>query len=50
MRTGAKHSKIRNTGLLFEFVMRQITADVFEKSTKTVVVLFRAKETGLKPY
>tara|TARA_Y100000593_G_scaffold58984_1_gene109397 strand:- start:1184 stop:2062 length:879 start_codon:yes stop_codon:yes gene_type:complete len=29
-----KHSKIRNTGLLFEFLLRQITADVFNKNDK----------------
>ena len=38
MRTGAKHSKIRNTGLLFEFIMRQITADVFGKNAKSKIV------------
>tara|TARA_B100001250_G_scaffold251580_1_gene216258 strand:- start:730 stop:1614 length:885 start_codon:yes stop_codon:yes gene_type:complete len=27
-----KHSKIRNTGLLFEFLLRQITADLLDKS------------------
>ena len=26
-----KHSKVRNTGLLFEFLLRQITADVLVK-------------------
>ena len=26
-----KHSKVRNTGLLFEFLLRQITADVLNK-------------------
>ena len=31
----AKHSKIRNTGLLFEFILRQITADVFNKSSSS---------------
>ena len=30
-----KHSKIRNTGLLFEFLLRQITADVLNKKTKS---------------
>ena len=30
-----KHSKFRNTGLLFEFLMRQVTADVFEKKSKS---------------
>ena len=29
-----KHSKIRNTGLIFEFLLRQITADVLDKSEK----------------
>ena len=28
----AKHNKIRNTGLLFEFLLRQITSDVLNKS------------------
>ena len=28
-----KHSKIRNTGLLFEFLLRQITADVLNKQS-----------------
>lgn len=27
----SKHNKIRNTGLLFEFIMRQVTVDVLEK-------------------
>ena len=26
-----KHSKVRNTGLLFEFLLRQITSDVLNK-------------------
>ena len=30
-----KHSKIRNTGLLFEFLLRQITADVLNKKSKS---------------
>ena len=30
-----KHSKIRNTGLLFEFLLRQITADVLNKDEKS---------------
>ena len=30
-----KHNKIRNTGLLFEFLLRQITSDVL---TKTKIV------------
>ena len=37
----AKHSKIRNTGLLYEFLLRQITADVLEKekNSKAVFIL-----------
>ena len=31
MRSKVKHSKVRNTGLLFEFLLRQITADVLNK-------------------
>ena len=36
-----KHSKIRNTGLLFEFILRQITADVLDKRDegKAVTIL-----------
>ena len=30
-----KHSKIRNTGLLFEFLLRQITADILDKKNKS---------------
>tara|TARA_A100001201_G_scaffold75618_1_gene68377 strand:+ start:2949 stop:3830 length:882 start_codon:yes stop_codon:yes gene_type:complete len=30
-----KHSKIRNTGLLFEFLLRQITADVLNKNSNS---------------
>ena len=30
-----RHSKIRNTGLLFEFLLRQITADVLDKNEKS---------------
>ena len=33
-----KHSKIRNTGLLYEFLLRQITADVLEKDGKSHAV------------
>ena len=29
-----KHSKIRNTGLLFEILLRQVTADILDKRTK----------------
>ena len=35
-----KHSKIKNTGILFELLTRQITADVLAgKSTKTVSIV-----------
>ena len=30
-----KHSKVRNTGLLFEFLLRQITADVLDKKNNS---------------
>tara|TARA_Y100000593_G_C4268634_1_gene316165 strand:+ start:330 stop:1217 length:888 start_codon:yes stop_codon:yes gene_type:complete len=33
-----KHSKIRNTGLLYEFLLRQITADVLDKQNKSTAV------------
>ena len=36
MRNGKlKHSKVRNTGLLFEFLLRQITADVLNKKNNS---------------
>ena len=35
-----KHSKIKNTSILFELLTRQITADVLaNKSTKTVKIV-----------
>ena len=33
-----KHSKIRNTGLLYEFLLRQVTADVLDKKANSVAV------------
>ena len=38
-----KHTKIRNTGLLFEFLLRQITADVLNKidNSKAVSIIKR---------
>ena len=41
MQNKVKHSKIRNTGLLFEFLLRQITLDVLNKnkSSKAVSVI-----------
>ena len=36
--TKLKHSKIRNTGLLYEFLLRQVTVDVLNKSEKGIAV------------
>ena len=33
-----KHNKIRNTGLLFEFLLRQITSDVLNKDQNSKAV------------
>ena len=33
-----KHSKFRNTGLLFEFLLRQITADVLNKDDNSIAL------------
>jgi hypothetical protein len=33
-----KHSKIRNTGLLYEFLLRQVTADVLDKRVNSTAV------------
>ena len=38
MRLKVKHSKLRNTGLLYEFLLRQITADVLNKSGQNTAV------------
>ena len=36
-----KHVKIKNTGLIFEFLLRQVTADVLNKknNSKTIAIL-----------
>ena len=36
-----KHNKIRNTGLLYEFLLRQITSEVLnnDKVSKTVQII-----------
>lgn len=34
----AKHSKIKNTGLLFEFLVRQITADILDNKNKSKAI------------
>ena len=39
MKQSVKHSKIKNTGILFELLTRQVTADILnanEKSSKAV--------------
>ena len=33
-----KHSKIKNTGLLFEFLLRQITSDVLSNKSKSIAM------------
>ena len=38
MQNKTKHSKIRNSGLLFEFLLRQITLDVLDKKTSSNAV------------
>ena len=30
-----KHNKLRNTGLLFEFLLRQVTVDVLNKEKES---------------
>ena len=38
-----KHNKIRNTGLLFEFLLRQITSDVLNKETSKAVTIVKQR-------
>lgn len=38
-----KHNKIRNTGLLFEFLLRQITSDVLNKNNGQAVNIVKEK-------
>jgi len=38
-----KHNKIRNTGLLFEFLLRQITSDVLNKNNGHAVKIVKEK-------
>ena len=38
-----KHNKIRNTGLLFEFLLRQITSDVLNKNNGHAVQIVKEK-------
>ena len=33
-----KHNKLRNSGLLFEFLLRQITADIISKKDKSIAI------------
>ena len=43
MRSKVKHSKIRNTGLLFEFLLRQITSDVLNKDNSNAVEIVKKR-------
>ena len=38
-----KHNKIRNTGLLFEFLLRQITSDVLNKDDGKAVQIVKQR-------
>ena len=38
-----KHNKIRNTGLLFEFLLRQITSDVLNKDSSKAVEIVKQR-------
>jgi hypothetical protein len=38
MKSGIKHNKLRNTGILFELLVRQITSDVMENKKDSVAV------------
>ena len=46
-----KHNKIKNTGILFELLLRQVTADIFESKNKSKAVSlikeFFNKQTSL---
>ena len=33
-----KHNKLKNTGMLFEFLLRQVTVDVLNKEKKSVAL------------
>ena len=39
----AKHSKIRNTGLLFEFLLRQITLDILNNKDSKAANIIKTK-------
>ena len=43
MHAKVKHSKVRNTGLLFEFLLRQITTDVLNKKNNSKAIQFIKK-------
>lgn len=38
MKSSIKHNKLRNTGILFELLVRKITSDVMENNTESVAV------------
>ena len=44
MRNKIKHTKFRNTGLLYEFLLRQLTADVLsDNTTKTTISIIKKR-------
>ena len=38
MKSSIKHNKLRNTGILFELLARQITSDVMENTKDSIAV------------
>ena len=45
----SKHSKIRNTGLLFEILLRQVTADILDNSKKNKALAIIKQRFSEKP-
>ncbi len=43
MRNKIKHTKFRNTGLLYEFLLRQLTADVLSDKGNSVVKIVKKR-------
>ena len=44
-----KHNKIKNTGILFELLLRQVTADIFNDSKQTAAKLVKKYFSSNKP-
>ena len=42
-----KHTKIRNTGLLFEFILRQLTSDVLNNENESYLAVNYENTIGL---